>query len=261
MSSGASIIDMAAYPDYWERSIKELGYLVPPQSFQTTAIKSLSLTNSLFSAAPALINHWITPEPLSQRLINMTRGHVKAPINLQGWLTVSFILILISFSAWAICFSGKREQAINIILCATGTLWLIGSAAHLNQALALTAPLLDGSKQHSSIISGDGSHLHKISSLTAESHLPADSPVLTVSLDEQNRFDAENLPFLLLPLRAASISRDQLANIRQSAKATVIMVGQNETQIDENAKRFINANGGELLHRGKGYAIISAGRN
>ena len=58
------------------------------------------LTDSLLDAVPALLNHWMTPAPLSHRLINTATGHVLAPINLQSVLVMALALICILGLGW-----------------------------------------------------------------------------------------------------------------------------------------------------------------
>ena len=53
-------------------------------NFNQAAIRSLTLTDSLLNAIPALIHHWVTPGPISHRLINTTIGHLPAPIATRG---------------------------------------------------------------------------------------------------------------------------------------------------------------------------------
>ena len=75
--SGASVIDMADYADFWQQPVTEMGYLVQPEHFNRTGIHSLTLSPTLFDASEALFKHWLTPEPLSHRLINIAGGHAE----------------------------------------------------------------------------------------------------------------------------------------------------------------------------------------
>ena len=70
------------------------GHLAKPQNFNQAAIRSLTLTDSLLNAIPALVHHWVTPGPISHRLINTTIGHLPAPIALQRVLVTALVLII-----------------------------------------------------------------------------------------------------------------------------------------------------------------------
>ena len=93
--SGWSVLDMADYQDFWQRPIAEMGILAKPQNFNQAAIGSVTLTDSLLNAIPALIHHWVTPGPISHRLINTTTGHLSAPVALQRVLVAALMLSLI----------------------------------------------------------------------------------------------------------------------------------------------------------------------
>ena len=71
-----------------------MGILAKPQNFNQAAIGSLTLTDSLLNAIPALIHHRVTPGPVSHRLINTTIGHLPAPIPYSGcwWLLLCSLL-------------------------------------------------------------------------------------------------------------------------------------------------------------------------
>ena len=73
--SGPSVIDMADYADFWQQTVTEMGYLVQPAHFNTTGVRSLTLSPTLFDATEAIFKHWLTPAPLSHRLINIASGH------------------------------------------------------------------------------------------------------------------------------------------------------------------------------------------
>ena len=135
--SGWSVLDMAEYQDFWQRPIAEMGILAKPQNFNQAAIRSLTLTDSLLNAIPALIHHWVTPGPISHRLINTTIGHLPAPIALQRVLVTALVLIIVIGVTWWLLAPASRTAAVRCMLLAVSGLWLLGSSAHLNQVSSL----------------------------------------------------------------------------------------------------------------------------
>ena len=256
--SGQSIIDMADYPDFWQRPIREMGYLVQPSAFETTAVGSLTLTNSLFDALPGLANHWMSPAPLSQRLINMTTGHGRVPITLQSWLTLTFLLML----GVALClgmarhnFRGSLRQSL---FTGIGLLWLMGSFSHANQAIHLTAPLLTPAAPSALDAAPDGSHLKPIATAILAVADAVDQPVLTLGIDDQGRFDAQRMPFMLLPMSAAAVTEPQLAQISSRLRPIVLVFGQNGAQLNAVAQRIIDNSHWQLQGEGAGYVMLGA---
>jgi hypothetical protein len=256
--SGVSVVDMSDHPEFWQKPITEMGYLIPPQSFRTTALKSLALTNSLPATIPANLNHWITPEPVSQKLINMTTSHISSPITLQTWLTLMFLVVCIVGTVWAAFYDHKKDVT-SMVLTAAGVFWLIGSTAHINQILTMTSSVLNGSNQLLRGESPDGSNLRELSEFISESRGQMDQPIFTVNLDEQGRFAAERLPFMLAPLRAASITEAQISRIGTNINGTLLLLGGDKEELREKAKQYAEANEHSLQHEGEGYAMLSMG--
>ena len=256
--SGQSIIDMADYPDFWQRPIREMGYLVQPSAFETTAVGSLTLTDSLFDALPGLANHWMSPAPLSQRLINMTTGHGRVPISLQSWLTVTFLLIL----GVALCLGMARHNfrgALRQSLCTgIGLLWLMGSVSHANQAIHLTAPLLTSAAPSALDAAPDGSHLKPIATAILDVADAVEQPVLTLGIDDQGHFDAQRMPFMLLPMSASAVTEPQLAQMSSRLTPTVLVFGQNDAQLNAVAQRIIDNSHWQLQAEGAGYVMLGA---
>jgi hypothetical protein len=97
----------------------------------------VTLTDSLLDAIPALIHHWMTPAPLSHRIINTTTGHLAAPVALQRVLVAALMLIVMLGLAWWWLAPASRTMVVRGMLLAVSGLWLLGSSAHLNQASSL----------------------------------------------------------------------------------------------------------------------------
>jgi hypothetical protein len=253
--SGASVLDMSDYADYWGKPIKEMGYLVPPMYFSSTRLMSLTLTDSLFDNVPALVNHWRTPEPLSHRLINSLRGHIPAPIALQQWLIVA-VTLTIGFAIF-LARSRAREHVLRSCLVATMMLWSVGSFAHLSQLYALTGPLLnetgaDNDKSvrlYSTQMNDLAERLRSIDQKTG-------STIVTIAVDDQGKLDAARLPFMLLPKKAISVSPKRLAKLTESEATTVIVLGGSEQQRASTLKPFDDNRRWRLIETGNSYSLF-----
>jgi hypothetical protein len=257
-ASGHSVLDMAHYPEFWNKPIQELGFLVQPQSFESTALRSITLSNSLLSAAPALVNHWISSAALSQRLINTTTGHIKTPITLQRWLSVAFLLLLLLAMGWAIRSPSQRANALNLAWIGAGVLWLVGSAGHINQVLNLTLPLGNPIVPSVTEPTADGAHLQALSESIRSDETIASQPVFTLGLDEQGRFDAQRLPLMLLPVRAAPVTEGQLALIDSKLNHSVVLFSRDSALLSSAVERLIDNTNLHLDHEGIGYATLVA---
>jgi len=256
--SGQSVIDMASYPDFWRRPIREMGYLVQPSAFETTALGSLTLTDSLFDALPALAHHWASPAPLSQRLINMTTGHGRAPIALHGWLTMTFFMMLGVALCLGIPRRNLRAPLCKSLFTGVSLLWLMGSLAHANQAIHLTTSLWIPAVPTTRGSAPDGSHLQPLATAILKRADTLDQPMLALGVDGQGRFDAHRMPFMLLPISAAAITEPQLTQISPRLAPTVLVFGQNSEQLNAVAQRLIDNSNWRIQGQGKGYVMLGA---
>ena len=257
--SGQSIIDMADYPDFWQKPIREMGFLVQPESFQQASLGPLALSNSLLETVPAILNHWMSPAPLNQRLINMATSHISAPVALQAWLTVTFFIICILGLGGAVISPSQRLSALYFVFSGVCVLWLVGCLAHLNQVWSLTARIPSQTDASVNSIQADGSHLKSLlASITSAQEL-VNRPTLTLALDEPSRFDAQRLPFMLLPQKAALVNEPQLAQLGSNLRATVVIFGQDSAQLAAAANRWVNNHNLQLYGDGAGYVILKAG--
>ena len=259
MLSGDSVIDMAGFPDFWQKPIREMGYLVQPAAFHTTALKSFSLSDSLFDAPYALINHWTTPAPLSQKLINMTAGHSEAPITLQGWLTLTLLGLCMVSLMGAARLRGPQSSATQVLILGAGILWAVGSLGHINQVLAITTPTIDEANPSVERPLPGGPQLREVSDFLASSETTAGQPIFAVGIDDQGRFDAERLPFMVAPVAASAISAPQLQQIGPQLDGALVIFGQDARQLNDIATALINIDAGRLLSQGEGYVTLWVG--
>ena len=255
--SGSSVIDMAEYDTFWQTPIREMGYLVRPEYFLSTTLGTLSLSGSLYDALPHLKNHWLTPAPLGQRLINATVGHVGAPITLQGLLSIAFLVVCLVALGWrALPAQIKTAQPLSLV-AAVATLWLIGSLGHLNQSMSLTKTLFASGGNEAAGVYDESAILQKLATAIKASLTDTEDAVLTLGIDAQGRLQAHRFPFMLLPARAAAVNEAQLAQTAAALLQSVVVFGENDEQLTATADRLEREIGLKLISRGTGYVMLS----
>jgi hypothetical protein len=255
--SGSSVLDMAEYQDFWQRPIAEMGFLAKPQNFDQTAIVSVTLTDSLLDAIPALIHHWMTPAPLSHRLINTTTGHLSAPVALQRLLVAALMLILMVALAWWLLAPASRTATVRGMLLAVSGLWLLGSGAHLNQITTLMRDPPSSADTPAELVKVDGAHLIPLVASIKQNPTLAAAPMLTASLDSLSQFEAQRLPFMTLPTSAAAIDASALAQVVTRFSGTVVLFGKNVSQLQEKAAELAQVSSLRPLLSGAGYLVLS----
>jgi hypothetical protein len=254
--SGRSVLDMAAYEDFWQRPIAEMGFLAKPQNFDQAAIGSVTLTNSLLDAIPALIRHWMAPAPLSHRIINTTTGHLAAPVALQRVLVAALMLIVVlGLACWWLA-SASRTMVVRGMLLAVSGLWLLGSSAHLNQISLLRDPPA-GADAPAEAAKLEGAHLIPLVASVKENPTLAAAPMLTASLDPLSQFEAQRLPFMALPSSVAAIDASALTEVVTDFSGTVVLFGKDTSQLQEKAAELARISLLRPRQSGEGYVLLS----
>ena len=255
--SGWSVLDMAEYQDFWQRPIAEMGILAKPQNFNQAAIRSLTLTDSLLNAIPALIHHWVTPGPISHRLINTTIGHLPAPIALQRVLVTALVLIIVIGVTWWLLAPASRTAAVRCMLLAVSGLWLLGSSAHLNQVSSLMRNPPAGANTAADPVKLDGAHLIPLIASVKQNPALTSAPMLTASLDRFSQFEAQRLPFMALPTSAAAIDASALTQVVTSFSGTVVLLGKDGSQLQEKTAELTRISSLRPRQSGEGYVLLS----
>ena len=255
--SGWSVLDMAEYQDFWQRPIAEMGILAKPQNFNQAAISSITLTDSLLYAIPALIHHWITPGPISHRLINTTIGHLPAPIALQRVLVTALVLIIVIGVTWWLLAPASRPAAVRCMLLAVSGLWLLGSSAHLNQVSSLMRNPPAGANTAADPVKLDGAHLIPLIASVKQNPALTSAPMLTASLDRFSQFEAQRLPFMALPTSAAAIDASALTQVVTSFSGTVVLLGKDGSQLQEKTAELTRISSLRPRQSGEGYVLLS----
>jgi hypothetical protein len=248
---------MSEYQDFWQRPIAEMGFLAKPQNFDQAAIGSVTLTDSLLEAMPALIHHWMTPAPLSHRIINTTTGHLAAPVALQRALVAALTLIVVLGLAWWWLAPPSRSAAVSGMLLAVSGLWLLGSSAHLNQVAALMRGPLAGADTPADTVQLDGAHLNPLVASLQENPTRKAAPILITSLDPLSQFEAQRLPFMALPTSAAAIDASALTQAVADFPGTVVLFGKDTSQLQEKTAELARISSLRPRQSGEGYVLLS----
>ena len=255
--SGWSVLDMAEYQDFWHRPIAEMGILAKPQNFNGAAIRSVTLTDSLLNAIPALIHHWVTPSPLSHRLINTTTGHLSAPIALQRVLVAALMLIVVIGVTWWLLAPGSRTAAVRGMLLALSGLWLLGSFTHLNQVSSVMRSPPAGANTAADTVKLYGAHLIPLIASVKQNPALTVAPMLIASLDRFSQFEAQRLPFMALPTSAAAIDASALTEVVTNFSGTVVLLGKDGSQLQEKTAELARISSLRPRQSGNGYVLLS----
>ena len=256
--SGASIIDMADYADFWQKPVIELGYLVQPEHFNRTGIHSLTLSPTLFDATEAIFKHWLTPEPLSHRLINIASGHAEAPVMLQRWLTSAFFCVCLLALGWATYSPLRKDTLLTSVGAAAGMLWLLGAMTHLNQALSITTPLLLGAPEMTSDSPLAAPHIATLAEQLRQSPNLVDQPILAVGTGAAGELHAARLPFMVLPRRAIAMSEALLMTTVNEWRGDLVVLGDDEESRKQLIGRLQQVSRLKPIDGGKGFVVLSA---
>lgn len=256
--SGHSLLDMADYPDFWQQPIQEMGFLAEPEYFASTAIGPVTLTDSLFDAIPALLHHWASPEPISQRLINTTTGHAQAPATLHSALTVALMLLCLVGFAWQIKTPAQAVAARYAVFNGACILWLVGSLAHLNHVTALTQPTMRQIAAASNTRQLEGSHLTSLADSIREDPTLSAVQILTLGLDQASQFEAQRLPFMLLPASATPVDGRLLAEIKSGFSGALVLFGKDPALIQSAAMELVATSSLQPVRAGAGYLVLTA---
>ena len=255
--SGRSVLDMSEYQDFWQRPIAEMGFLAKPEHFDQAAIGSVTLTDSLLDAIPALVHHWMAPAPLSHRIINTTTGHLAAPVALQRVLVAALLLIVVVGLAWWWLAPASRTVVVRGTLLAVSGLWLLGSSAHLNQASSLLRDHPADADIPVNTVQLDGAHLLPLVASVKENPTRKAAPLLIANLERLSQFEAQRLPFMVLPTSAAAIDASTLTQVAPDFLGTVVMFGKDAAQLQAKTAELARISTLRPRQSGEGYVVLS----
>ena len=81
--------------------------------------------------------------------------------------------------------------------------------------------------------------------------------MLTASLDGVSQFEAQRIPFMVLPTSAAAIDASALTQVVTDFSGTVVLVGKDASQLQEKAAELARISLLRPRQSGEGYVLLS----
>ena len=258
--SGPTILDMKSVAAFWQKPVTEMGYLVDKQSLSSVQLDTLAVSNAMIPQfVPALVNHWLTPNSISQRSINMVDEHAPSPINWTGWASAAALFGTVLAVIIAIGAKFRFELFTFFIPVFLTLLWLVSDMLFLRHAQATFWPLLvnntNGADWHMN--TGMGEHLPALAALIAANTSVAES-VVTVSLDPSGDFYAQKLPLILAPQPAVPASLDQVKKLDDTWEPSIVLFSNNKALLLQEAGRLTSTRSLQLTAQGSDYVLLTA---
>ena len=247
------LLDLKTHSAWGIDDIVEYGVAVAADGFDTTLIKRIDLISNLgWKDIPALLANWtaaVTPTQL-------TLNHLQQPVvramglsillNFSAAVLVSLLLVAIATRHRK--FSALAQQPILIGLLA---LWIASDIAWLMQTRAW--PQLSTTENKTwAVVSG--AHLVEPARL-AKSHLQTDKPVMIIPATADANFEAQKLPFMLLPLKSAFVGPGD-TRLAQDWPGNIIVIGKYASDVDKVALGLQMVRTGETINAHPTLAIV-----
>ena len=103
----------------------------------------------------------------------------------------------------------------------------------------------------------EGQYLRALTDSLREDPTLASSHILTIGLDPQSRFEAQRLPYMLLPHSSAAIDRRQLVKIAPDFSGTLILFAKDEARLQQQAAELVNTSTLRPRKSGAGYLVLT----
>ena len=238
--SGPAILDMNSVPTVWQKPVTEMGYLVKKDALSSVQLDALSVSNAIRpQLAPALVNHWLTPNGISQRSINIVDGHSPSPISWTSWAGLAVLLGAALVTAITAMTRLSWSDGKWLITALVALLWLASDLLSLRQLHATLRPLMiDTTQTEWRMNSGLGERLPQIAELIT-ANTSGELAVATVSLDQSGDFYAQKLPLILAPQPAVSVSLTQAANLAKTWQGHFVLFSSNKALLLKEANSLV----------------------
>lgn len=253
--SGKFIEDLHQYPKWQDENIREIGYIVKEEVFETTRLHGLSLKNSLGGSDMITLAHqWLSSEPTSQRLINNTLGHADAPITRNAWMIVSLMIAVVLVGG--IMFLVPKLSPLPSLATTVIALWVLSDLAAtitsepLGQITSIRKQPPSSYSNAEMVISDAASELDK----TELKELSA----LIVPLDGNSLFVAQRLPFELLPRAAVYIDLKAIKRRPESRQGPIVLLAEDTDRLMSAAAEIVATDSNLRIQQHDGFAIIFA---
>jgi len=256
--SGPTILDMKSIAAYWKKPITEMGYLVDKRSLSEVQLGGLQVTDALLPGAlPAILNHWATPDVISQRSINMVDGHLPSPMNWGAWQSATTVLTGLLALLITLSTKSARPHAATSCIALAAMLWLVSDAISIRQLTAATYQLVEGEMGTSrQMNTGTGAALTEIvEAISSKSN--AGAGVISVALDQSGEFQAQKLPLLLAPRNSVSVNLATAAGLSDSWQGHFAVFSEDQSGIQSALDTLGAGTKTRIIGRGEDYALLA----
>ena len=256
--SGPAILDMKSVPAFWQKPVIEMGYLVEKQALGSVQLDTLAVSNAIRpQLLPALMNHWLTPNGISQRSINMVNGHSPSPISWASWAGLAALLGTMLTAAITAATKLRWSDGKLIITTLVALLWLASDLLSLRQLHATLRPLMiDTTQTEWHMNTGLGEQLPQIAQLITANTSGA-MGVATVSLDQSGDFYAQKLPLILAPQPAVSVSLTRATNLAKTWQGHFILFSSNKALLLKEANSLVAQTRLQIMEQGDDYVFLT----
>ena len=256
--SGPAILDMKSIPAFWQKPVIEMGYLVEKQALGSVQLDTLAVSNAIRpQLLPALMNHWLTPNGISQRSINMVNGHSPSPISWASWAGLAALLGTMLAAAITAATKLRWSDGKLIITTLVALLWLASDLLSLRQLNATLRPLMIATIQTEwHMNTGLGEQLPQIAQLITANTSGA-MGVATVSLDQSGDFYAQKLPFILAPQPAVSVSLTRATHLAKTWQGHFILFSSNKALLLKEANSLVAQTRLQIMGQGDDYVFLT----
>ena len=256
--SGPAILDMKSVPAFWQKPVIEMGYLVEKQALGSVQLDTLTVSNAIRpQLLPALMNHWLTPNGISQRSINMVNGHSPSPISWASWAGLAALLGTMLAAAITAATKLRWSDGKLIITTLVALLWLASDLLSLRQLHATLRPLMiDTTQTEWHMNTGLGEQLPQIAQLITANTSGA-MGVATVSLDQSGDFYAQKLPLIIAPQPAVSVSLTRATNLAKTWQGHFILFSSNKALLIKEANSLVAQTRLQIMEQGDDYVFLT----
>jgi hypothetical protein len=247
------LLDLKTHSAWGIDDIVEYGVAVAADGFNTTLIRRIDLMSNLgWQDIPALLTNWTAPVTPTQSTLNDLQQPIVRALGLSILLNFSaailLSLLLVAIATQQRQFSVLAQQPILIGLFA---LWIASDITWLMQTRAW--PRLSAT-ENKSWAAVSGAHLVEPARL-AKSRLQTDKPVMIIPATADAEFEAQKLPFMLLPLKSAFVGPGD-TRLAQDWPGNIVVIGKYASDVDKVALGLQMVRTGEVINAHPTLAIV-----
>ena len=247
------LLDLKTHSAWGIDSIVEYGVAVAADGFDTTLIRRIDLMSNLgWQDIAALLANWTAAVTPTQSTLNNLQQPVVRTLGLSILLNFSAAmlvsLLLVAIATRHRKFSALAQQPILIGLLA---LWIASDIAWLMQTKAWPRLSATENKTWAAV---SGAHLVEPARL-AKAHLETDKPVMIIPATADANFEAQRLPYMLLPLKSAFVGPGD-TRLAQDWPGNIVVIGKYASDVDKVALQLQMIRTGDIINAHPTLAIV-----